>query len=193
MRVKKSTYIIQFLIIAALYAGITIAEQFTVGMTKDIIQVRLSDALTVLPVFTPAAIPGLFAGCLVSNYVIGCQTYDVIFGSLATLAGAIGTYILRKHKFMAPVPPILINMITIPLLFTYVYRYEDSFWYYVIAIGIGQLIACGVLGIALMLGLEDHKEKLFPSGITATTDETETKEEKDETSSDEIKDNVTGE
>ena len=160
MRVKKTTYIIQFLIIAALYAGITIAEQFTVGMTKDIIQVRLSDALTVLPVFTPAAIPGLFAG------------------SLATLVGAIGTYILRKHKFMAPVPPIIINMITIPLLFTYVYRYEDSFWYYVIAIGIGQLIACGVLGIALMLGLEDHKEKLFPSGITATADETDTKEEK---------------
>ncbi len=170
---KKATYFIQFVIIAALYAGITIAEQFTVGMTKDIIQVRLSDALTVLPVFTPAAIPGLFVGCLTANYAIGCQTYDVIFGSLATLVGAIGTYLIRKHKFMAPVPPVIVTMITVPLLFTYVYRYEDSFWYYVIAIGVGQLIACGVFGIALMLGLEDHKEKLFPNLAAVNKDTTE--------------------
>lgn len=193
MRRTKATYIFQFLIIAALYAGITIAEQFTVGMTKDIIQVRLSDALTVLPVFTPAAIPGLFAGCMVSNYVIGCQTYDVIFGSLATLVGATGTYLVRKHRFMAPVPPIIINMITIPLLFTYVYRYEDSFWYYVIAIGIGQIIACGILGMALMLGLEDHKDKLFPSGVTLTAGENDMKKETDETVSDDIKESITGE
>ena len=63
---------------------------------------------------------------------------------------------------MAPVPPIIINMIAIPILFAYVYRYENPFWYFVIAIGVGELIACGVLGIALLLGLEDHKDKLFP-------------------------------
>ena len=179
----KTAKLIQTLVIAAIYVAITFLENATVGMTKDIIQVRISEALTVLPYFTPAAIPGLFFGCLASNYIVGCHTYDIIFGSLATLIAAIGTYSIRKYKFLAPLPPIAINMIVIPLLFTYVYRYEDSFWYYVATIGIGEAIACGVLGIALMLGLEDHKEKLFPSddgkAATVTEDKTDTSENKD--------------
>ena len=185
----KFAKIIQFVVIAALYAGLTITEQFTVGMTKDIIQVRLSDALLILPVFTPAAIPGLFAGCLISNYVIGCHIYDVIFGSVATLIGAIGTYLVRKHKFMAPVPPIIINMIVIPILFAYVYRYENPFWYFVVAIGVGELIACGVLGIALMLGLEDHKDSLFPGNDLKSSDKRSAadKENKETTMQQEIK------
>ena len=185
----KFAKIIQFVVIAALYAGLTITEQFTVGMTKDIIQVRLSDALLILPVFTPAAIPGLFAGCLISNYVIGCHPYDVIFGSVATLIGAIGTYLVRKHKFMAPVPPIIINMIVIPILFAYVYRYENPFWYFVVAIGVGELIACGVLGIALMLGLEDHKDSLFPGNDLKSSDKRSAadKENKETTTQQEIK------
>ncbi len=177
----KFAKIIQFVVIAALYAGLTITEQFTVGMTKDIIQVRLSDALLILPVFTPAAIPGLFAGCLISNYVIGCHPYDVIFGSVATLIGAIGTYLVRKHKFMAPVPPIIINMIVIPILFAYVYGYENPFWYFVVAIGVGELIACGVLGIALMLGLEDHKDSLFPGNDLKSSDKRSADKENKET------------
>ena len=159
----KTAKVIQTIIIAGLYILITLVENATVGMTKDIIQVRLSDALTVLPYFTPAAIPGLFIGCLTSNYFIGCHPMDVLFGSIATLIGAIGTYLIRKHKFLTPIPPVIVNVIAIPLLFTYVYRYEDSFWYYVATIGVGEIIACGVLGMALLLALDDHKDKLFPS------------------------------
>ena len=177
MNKSKSSKLIQMLVIAAVYVAITVIENATVGMTKDIIQVRISEALTVLPYFTPAAIPGLFIGCIASNYLVGCHVYDIIFGSLATLVGAIGTYMLRKQKFLAPVPPVVVNMIAIPILFTYVYRYEDSFWYYVATIGIGEAIACGVLGIALMLGLEDHKDKLFPSGESKDAAQTEEKKE----------------
>ena len=181
----KTAKLIQVVIIAALYVLITVVENSTVGMTKDIIQVRVSEALTILPYFTPAAIPGLFIGCLASNYLVGCHMMDVIFGSCATLIGAVGTYMLRKRKFLTPIPPIIVNMIVIPMLFTYVYRYEDgSFWYYVATIGIGEAISCGVLGIALMLGLEDHRDKLFPS-------DSDPKENTKETAA--AEDNKTGE
>ncbi len=159
----KTAKVIQTLVIAGIYILITYVENATVGMTKDIIQVRLSEALNVLPYFTPAAIPGLFIGCLTSNWLVGCHPMDIIFGSVATLIGAIGTYLIRKHKFLASVPPILVNMIVIPLLFAYVYRYENSFWYFVATIGVGEVIACGVFGTALLLMLDDHKEALFPS------------------------------
>ncbi|MCR5687306.1 MAG: QueT transporter family protein [Lachnospiraceae bacterium] len=165
--------IIQMIVIAALYTLVTVAENYffggdiTSGITKGIIQSRLAEALTVLPVFTPAAIPGLFIGCLLTNLIIGCHKWDIIFGSLATLVAAIVTYLVRKHKFLAPIPPIVINMMAVPLLFTYVYRYDDRpFWQYVIFIGAGELIACGIFGIALMLVLDDHKDKLFPTDGT---------------------------
>ena len=182
MRKQIGRYIIQFLVIAAVYAGIMIIQDSTVGMTRGFFQIRVSEALTVLPVFTPAAIPGLFVGRLVSGYFMLGVTqksfvYDIVFGSLATLVAAFGTFLIRKQKFLAPVPPIIINMIVTPLLFTYVYRFDDhSLLSYVIAIGFGELIACGVLGIALMLGLEDHRDKLFPTGISKNKEQSETAE-----------------
>lgn len=157
----KVKFITQAAVIAALYVVFTlIANMF--GMARGIVQVRISEALTILPFFTPAAIPGLFVGCLVANFLTGATMLDVIFGSLATLVGAVGTYFLRKNKYVVAIPPIVVNSIVIPLLFTYVYRFENSFWYFVITIGIGELISCGVLGTALLLGLEDYKDKLFP-------------------------------
>ena len=165
----KKVFIIQMIVIALMYTVITVLEneffgsKIDSGITKGIIQLRLADTLTVLPVFTPAAIPGLFLGCLATNKVIGCHNLDIIFGSLATLAGAIGTYAIRKKRFLAPIPPIVINMIAVPLLFTYVYRFDDRpFWQYVLFMGISGIISCGVLGIAFMLGLDDYKDKLFP-------------------------------
>ena len=109
----KVKYITQAAIIAAMYTVLTfVANMF--GMANGIIQVRISEALTVLPFFTPAAIPGLFVGCLLSNFLTGTVMLDTIFGSLATLVGAIGTYLLRKHKYFVSVPPIVANMIVIP-------------------------------------------------------------------------------
>ena len=177
MRKRISRYIIQFVIIAAVYAGIMIIQDSTVGMTKGFFQIRIAEALTVLPVFTPAAIPGLFVGRLASSYfMLGVSQNsficDIVFGSLATLLAAIGTYLIRKQKFLAPIPPIIINTIVTPLLFTYVYRFDDhSLVSYMVSIFIGELISCGVLGIALMLGLEDHRDKLFPTGTSADTED----------------------
>ena len=183
MRKQIVRYFIQFVIIAVLYTLIMIVQSSTVGMTSGFFQIRVSEALTILPVFTPAAIPGLFAGRLASGYfMLGVSqksfVYDIVFGGLATLTAAFGTYFIRKHKFLAPVPPIIINMIVTPLLFTYVYRFDDhSLISYIIAIFIGEFIACGVLGIALMLGLEDHRDKLFPTGADVKADTTEDTEE----------------
>ncbi len=186
MRKKKKLIrgLVQAVTIAALYTVITVAENMffggavNSGITKGIVQLRLADVLTVLPVFTPAAIPGLFAGCLATNKIIGCHDLDVLYGSLATLAGAIGTYLVRKKRFFAPIPPIVINMTVIPLLFTYVYRFDDRpFWQYVMIIGISGVISCGVLGIALMLGLDDYRDRLFPDDDGPEEKEEEKKEE----------------
>ena len=183
MKNGKKIFIMQMIVIAVMYTVITVLEnkffggKIDSGITKGIIQLRLADALTVLPVFTPAAIPGLFLGCLATNKAIGCHNLDVIYGSLATLVAAIGTYALRKKRFLAPVPPIVINMIVVPLLFTYVYRFDDRpFWQYVMFIAISGIISCGVLGIAFMLGLDDYKDKLFPPLTKKAMEEAKEKE-----------------
>lgn len=99
MEKKSALFLTQAAMIAALYVVLTyIANLF--GLASGVIQIRLSEMLCILPVFTPAAIPGLFIGCLLSNILTGCVIWDILFGSLATLAGAIGTYLLRNHKFV---------------------------------------------------------------------------------------------
>ena len=111
-------FITQAAAIAAVYTVLTaLAAGF--GLASGAIQVRFSEALTVLPFFTPAAIPGLTIGCLISNIVTGCALPDVIFGTLATFLGAIGSYALRKNRFLVSIPPIVSNMIIIPFVLTY--------------------------------------------------------------------------
>ena len=105
--------------IAAIYVVLTIVfAPFSFGE----VQVRIAEALTILPVFTPAAIPGLFIGCLIGNILGGALLPDIIFGSLATLIGALFTYLLRKRsKFLAPLPPILANIVVVPFVLRYAY------------------------------------------------------------------------
>ena len=97
MRNKKVLFITQGAVIAAIYVVLTYLVNL-LGLANGVIQVRLSEALTILPVFTPAAIPGVFIGCLISNLINGAVIWDVIFGSLATLVGAIGTYLLKNRN-----------------------------------------------------------------------------------------------
>lgn len=101
---SNTLFLAQSAMIAAIYVVLTvILAPFSYGE----VQVRVSEALTILPVFTPAAIPGLFVGCLISNILGGCILPDIIFGSIATLLGACFTYLLRnRNKFLAPLPPI---------------------------------------------------------------------------------------
>lgn len=160
MKDKKVLMTTQAAMIAALYVVLTLLAN-ALGLANYAIQVRFSEALTILPYFTPAAIPGLFAGCLLSNIITGCAPMDVVFGSLATLAGAVGTYALRKNKWIAPIPPIVANIIVVPLVLTYVYKFEGSLIYFGITVGIGEVISCGLLGMILLFALDKHRRTIF--------------------------------
>lgn len=145
MKTKKLTVAAT---ISALYVILTgIAKLF--GLDSGFIQVRFSEALCILPCFTPAAVPGLFIGCLLSNILSGGIIWDVIFGSLATLLGAIGTRIFRKNRFLAILPPILANILIIPFVLSYAYGIPGSIPYFMLTVGIGEIISCGILGLCL--------------------------------------------
>ena len=125
------------------------------------VQVRIAEALAILPLFTPAAIPGLFIGCIIANVIGGGIVLDVVFGSIATLIGAVGTYMLRnRSRWLAPVPPILANTIIVPFVIFYGYGTPIPIPLLMLTIGAGEVIGCGILGLLLAKGLER-----MPSGI----------------------------
>ena len=122
---NKVIFLTQAAMIAALYVVLTLlAAAF--GLSSGVIQVRFSEALTVLAFFTPAAIPGLFIGCILANWLTGALLWDIVFGSLATLVAAVFTYLLRKNKWLAPIPPIVSNTVVVPLILKYVYELEGT-------------------------------------------------------------------
>lgn len=143
---------------AALYVVLTFLAQ-AFGLASGAIQLRFSEALCILPIFNPAAIPGLFIGCLLSNILAGGIIWDVVFGSLATLIGAIGTRILRNNKFLAVLPPILSNTLIIPFVLAFAYGAEGTIPYFMLTVGIGEVLSCGVLGLFLYSAVK--KVKLF--------------------------------
>ena len=160
MRTKRVTFITQAAMIAAIYVVLTLLVS-AFNLASGAIQVRVSEALTILPAFTPAAIPGLFLGCLISNLISGCMLWDVVFGSLATLLGAVGSYLLRKWKYAVPVPPIVANTLIIPFVLSYVYQLPEGVPYFMLTIGIGEILSCGILGILLYNILSRHRNVIF--------------------------------
>lgn len=159
MKNKKVLFLTQAAMIAALYVVLTLIFQpFSFGE----IQVRIAEALTILPAFTPAAIPGLFIGCLIGNIIGGSVLPDIVFGSLATLIGAYFTYLLRKqNKFLAPLPPILSNIAIIPFVLYYAYGVNLPIPFMMLTVGIGEVISCGVLGMILYTPLQKHRNRIF--------------------------------
>lgn len=125
------------------------------------VQFRISEALCILPYFTPAAVPGVFAGCLLSNLLCGAAPLDVVFGSLATLIGAVGSWQLRKVKWLVCVPPILSNTIIIPWVLRYAYGSADLIPFAMVTVGVGEILAIGVLGNLLLVTLERYKGMIF--------------------------------
>lgn len=156
---KKVLLLVQAAMIAAIYVVLTFAAN-AFGLANYAVQVRFSEALTILPYFTPAAIPGLFIGCLTSNILTGCALPDIIFGSLATLVGAVFTYKLRAHKWLAPVPPIVANMIVVPFVLLYAYGIRPL-WFSFVTVTAGEIISCGVLGMFLLFTLEKYRGQIF--------------------------------
>ena len=141
-------------VIAALYVVLTVlAAQF--NLASGAIQVRFSEALTIMPLFTVAAIPGLTVGCVLANLLTGCAAWDVVFGSLATLIGAVGTRLLRKKPLLAWIPPVLSNAVIVPIILMKVYGVEDAWWFLTLTVGAGEVISCGVLGLLLWRSIRD--------------------------------------
>jgi uncharacterized membrane protein len=165
---RIALYLAQGGLIAAMYVLLTMLVN-AVGLASQPIQLRLSEALCILPVFTPAAIPGLFIGCLLANLISGCMWQDVLFGSLATLVGAVVTYLIGKiamqHPHMcawvAGVPAVVANTLVVPPVLKLVYGISDSIWYLYLTVCAGEILSAWLLGGLLFLALYKRKDKIF--------------------------------
>ena len=188
MNNKKVLFLTQAALIAALYVVLTeISNIF--GLASFMVQIRFSEALTILPFFTPAAIPGLFIGCIISNLLVSANIFDIIFGSLATLIGALLTYFIgrvssgkdannktdasdaatisapksrykKAAAWFAPIPPIVANTLIIPFVLKYAYGYEPL-WLFFLTIFAGEFISCGILGMPLLFLVKKYARHLF--------------------------------
>ncbi|HIV38361.1 MAG TPA: QueT transporter family protein [Candidatus Blautia stercorigallinarum] len=159
MRDKKVTFLTQAAMIAAIYVVLTFVFA---PISFGEVQIRISEMLTVLPVFTPAAIPGLFVGCLIGNITGGGLLPDVIFGSLATLIGAVGTYYLRNsNRLFAVLPPIVANICIVPFVLRYAYGVVLPIPFLMLTVGIGEVVSCGILGNCLISVLGRYRTRIF--------------------------------
>ncbi len=144
--------------IGAIYVALTfIANAF--GLASGAIQVRLSEALCVLPAFFPEAVPGLWLGCFLANLLTGCAPMDILFGSIATLIGAYGTMKLKAHSHLLYLPPVLSNAIIVPIVLKLTYGLGDAWWYLVVTVAIGEIISCVLLGSILSKIIKRHNLK----------------------------------
>ena len=162
---RPARHVARAALIAALYIVLT-ALASMLGLSSGAIQVRFSEALTVLPLFTSAAVPGLFIGCVLSNILTGAVIWDVIFGGLATLLGAIGTRKLRHlliagKPYPALLPPIIANTLIVPFVLSYAYGMEEAIPFLMLTVGVGEVISCGILGTILMTALYPRRNDLF--------------------------------
>ena len=163
MRDKKVTFMVQAAAIAAVYVVLTV---LFAPISFGEIQIRFAEGLTVLPYFTPAAIPGLFIGCIIGNFMGGAIPIDILFGSIATLIGTLLSYALRKHKFLVPLPPIAANTLLVPFVLYYGYGINLPIPFLMLTIGIGEVVSCGVIGLVLLFALDRYKNVIFQQ-ITA--------------------------
>ena len=154
-------------LIAALYVALTYVASW-LGLASGAIQLRFSEALCALVCFTPAAIPGLTVGCFLANLLTGSHMLDVVFGSLATLCGALGGYALRSFAkgkwlaFLPTLPTVLANAIVVPPLLIFVYGAGDAYYFLLGTVSAGELLSATLLGTLLILALKKHAARIFP-------------------------------
>lgn len=151
---NKLNYLVRVAMIGAIYVILNI---IFAPISYGPIQVRIAEALVVLPFIDPSAIIGLFIGCILANVYGGLGMVDIIGGSLCTLIAAYLTSKMKNPK-LAPLPPVLINAFGVSI---YLHLLFDlSYWITVLYIGIGEVIACYILGYPLLILLIKNKKRL---------------------------------
>ena len=159
MKTNKVQFMTQAAMIAAIYVVLCVVFQ---PISYGPIQTRIAEALTVLPFCTPAAVPGLFVGCLIANLLGGGILLDVIAGSVATLIAAFATYALRnKSRYLASVPPVVANALIIPWVLKYGYGEPLSIPFMMLTVGVGEVLGCGILGYIVLKLLNGYKDVIF--------------------------------
>ena len=165
MRTSKNRprilFVCQAGLIAAMYAALTLFVG-AFGLANGAVQLRISEALCVLPFFTPAAIPGLTIGCLLANIATGVWQ-DMLFGTLATLLGALGARALRRIPWLVPLPTVLSNTLIIPYILAYAYHFEGGIAYFMLTVGIGEVLSAYLCGMALLFAIKPYGHKIFRS------------------------------
>lgn len=157
---KSTRYLCTAAIIAALYVVLTFVSN-VFGLASGAIQIRISEALCVLPFFTAAAVPGVTIGCLITNLLMGVSVYDIIFGTVATFIGVIIAYALRKSMWLVPIPTVISNTVIIPLVLYFSGMGEQGIPFIALTVCIGEIISCGILGILLIKVLSKYRHYLF--------------------------------
>ncbi len=121
-------------------------------------QFRVAEALCILPIFLPEAIPGLAIGCLIANHLTGAVIWDTVFGAVATLIGAIGAYLLRKmpdkFKWICTLPTVLANTLIVPFVIIYAYGAEGSYLFFAFTVFVGEVVTATILGSILYRSLK---------------------------------------
>lgn len=156
---KKSVDKVQFLVKASLIAAIyVVLVVLFAPISFSVFQVRIAEALTILPFFTPAAIPGVFIGCLLGNIIGGAVIWDIVFGSLATLIAAFLSYKLRRKSWLVPIPPIVMNTVVVGILLQYAYGLEGGLLFLMGTVFVGEVIAVYGIGMILLNALKPFKK-----------------------------------
>lgn len=153
---KKTNKTVRFIchgaMIAASYTVLTLISA-AFGLSGGVIQFRLSEALCILGVLTPAAMPGVALGCVISNLVTGGAVWDIVFGSAASLVGMLGVRALLRHPYISPLPYVAANVVVVPLVLRFVYAAEGTLPYFALTVGIGEVVCAWILGILLLTAL----------------------------------------
>lgn len=161
MKNKGTQFLTEAAAIGAIYVVLTL---LLAPLSFGEVQIRFSEALTILPFFTPAAIPGLFIGCIIANLLGGAIPVDIIFGSIPTLIGAVFTYKLRNsNRFLAPIPPIAANAIIVPFVLRFGYGVNLPIPLMMLTVGIGEVVSCAIVGLILQTALLKYKNVIFRS------------------------------
>lgn len=155
---ERTQYLCLCAVIAALYVALTLIS-YALGLANLAIQVRISEALCVLVCFTPAAIPGVTLGCLLSNFIMGLPLPDIVFGTLASFIGVLIGALLKKHAWAVPIPTVLANALIIPFVLKYAYGLDGTVIFFMITVGLGEMISAGLFGTVLLKAIK--KSRIF--------------------------------